>query len=253
MKYRKLIKPAVCMAVICCLVASDSTVSNAVRSISEIEAEQDSLQDEIDTLDADLYSLVSQITEIENAIAETEAEKKPAETQAEEILRQNIWKQVDFEQMHTLQKRILQAGLLAPTSMGKRPWEFYVIRDREILQKLSKAKQHGAAMLADCNTAIAVFADSDLSDAWIEDCSVVLGYMYLMAEEQGVGSCWVQMRMRKDEAGNAAAIAGDLFTSFVQDGPGQLREQYFYHAGSHGLYGVRYLIGRLTHKNNKEN
>ena len=39
---------------------------------------------------------------------------------------------------------------------------------------------------------------------WIEDSSVVLGYMYLMAEEQGVGSCWVQMRMRKDEEGNDA-------------------------------------------------
>lgn len=100
--------------------------------------------------------------------------------------------------------RILQAALLAPTSMGKRPWEFYVIKDRELLQKLSKAKKHGAGMLAECNAAIAVFADSDLSDAWIEDCSAVLTHMYLMAEEQGVGSCWVQIRMRKDEAGNDA-------------------------------------------------
>ena len=84
MKYRKLIKPAVCMAVICCLVASDSTVSNAVRSISEIEAEQDSLQDEIDTLDADLYELVSQITEIETAISETEAEIEETEAALED-------------------------------------------------------------------------------------------------------------------------------------------------------------------------
>ncbi|MBE5920556.1 MAG: hydrolase [Pseudobutyrivibrio ruminis] len=74
MRYKKVIRTAVCVAVAVCMLASDSTVSNAVRSISEIEAEQDSLQDEIDTLDADLYSLVSQITEIENAIAETEAE-----------------------------------------------------------------------------------------------------------------------------------------------------------------------------------
>ena len=118
--------------------------------------------------------------------------------------RRSIRKYTDEEIPAEKLKRILQAGLLAPTSMGKQPWEFYVIRDREILQKLSKAKQHGAAMLADCNAAIAVFADSDLSDAWIEDCSVALGYMYLMAEEQGVGSCWVQMRMRKDEAGNDA-------------------------------------------------
>ena len=125
--------------------------------------------------------------------------------------RRSIRKYMNEEIPEEKLKRILQAGLLAPTSMGKRPWEFFVIRDREILQKLSKAKQHGAAMLADCNTAIAVFADSDLSDAWIEDCSVVLGYMYLMAEEQGVGSCWVQMRMRKDEAdGDAEQNVRDI-------------------------------------------
>ena len=36
--------------------------------------------------------------------------------------------------------RILQAALLAQTSRGKQPWEFYVIKDPEVLQKLSKAK-----------------------------------------------------------------------------------------------------------------
>ncbi|WP_243143479.1 coiled-coil domain-containing protein [Pseudobutyrivibrio xylanivorans] len=74
MKYSKIIRASLCLAIIGCLVASDSTVSNAVRSVSEIEAEQDALQDEIDALDADLYSLVSQITEINNAIKDTEAE-----------------------------------------------------------------------------------------------------------------------------------------------------------------------------------
>ena len=35
-------------------------------------------------------------------------------------------------------------------------------------------------------------------------CSVALAHMSLMAQEQGVGSCWVQMRMRKDSEGNDA-------------------------------------------------
>ena len=79
MKYSKIIKATICLAVCGCLIASDSTVSQAVRSVSEIEAEQESLQEEIDSLDADLYSLVSQITEINNAISETEAEIKDTE------------------------------------------------------------------------------------------------------------------------------------------------------------------------------
>lgn len=84
MKYSKIIKASLCVALIGCLLASDSTVSNAVRSISEIEAEQDALQDEIDSLDADLYSLVSQITEINAAIKDTEAEIADTEAALEE-------------------------------------------------------------------------------------------------------------------------------------------------------------------------
>ena len=98
-------------------------------------------------------------------------------------------------------QKVLQAGLLAPTSRGKRPWEFYVVKEKETLEKLSRAKWHGSALIAGCDTAIVVFADSDLSDAWVEDSSIALAYMDLMASSQGLGSCWVQMHMRKDENG----------------------------------------------------
>lgn len=100
--------------------------------------------------------------------------------------------------------RILQAALLAPTSMGKRPWEFYIVRDKARLSALANAKEHGSALIAGCNVAVVVFADSELSDVWIEDASIALAYMDLMASEQGVGSCWVQMRNRRDANGNDA-------------------------------------------------
>lgn len=98
-------------------------------------------------------------------------------------------------------QRVLQAALLAPTSRNKRPWEFHVVTDPGILQRLARAKQHGSALLAGCGAAIVVTADSELSDAWIEDSSIALAYMDLMAADQGLGSCWVQMRMRKDAEG----------------------------------------------------
>ena len=101
-------------------------------------------------------------------------------------------------------EKILQAALLAPTSRNMRPWQFHVIRDKDTLQKLAGAKQHGAALIAGADTAIAVFADSEQADTWIEDSAIALAYMDLMAAEQGVGSCWVQMRMRKDASGGDA-------------------------------------------------
>ena len=57
--------------------------------------------------------------------------------------RRSIRKYTDEEIPEEKLTKILQAALLAPTSMGKQPWEYYVIKDRELLQKLSKAKAHG--------------------------------------------------------------------------------------------------------------
>ncbi len=109
--------------------------------------------------------------------------------------------------------KILQAGLLAPTSMNRKPCEFYVIKDKNLLKQLSKAKKLGAGMLADADTAIAVFADSQKADTWIEDCSVAMTYMSLQATELGVGNCWVQMHLRssllgKDAEDNVRKILG---------------------------------------------
>jgi nitroreductase len=101
-------------------------------------------------------------------------------------------------------RAVLQAGLLAPTSMNKKPCQFYVIKDREVLKKLSKAKKVGAGFLSDAAVGIAVFADSDKSDAWVEDCSVAMSYMNLIAAEQGLGSCWCQMHLRSTPTGKDA-------------------------------------------------
>ena len=101
-------------------------------------------------------------------------------------------------------RQILLAGLLAPTSRNLKPWEFYVIRDKETLRKLSSAKSAGGEMLAECSAAIAVFGDSKKMDTWVEDCSISMSFMMLMAEEKGVGSCWVQIHFRTDASGKAA-------------------------------------------------
>ena len=94
---------------------------------------------------------------------------------------------------------ILQVGELAPTSRNLKPCTFHLIQDREVLQKLSKAKKAGAAFAADAAAAIVVAADSERADTWIEDSSIAMTYMMLAAEEQNLGCCWVQVHLRKDE------------------------------------------------------
>jgi len=95
---------------------------------------------------------------------------------------------------------ILMAGLFAPTSRNLKPCRFTVVRNRDILEKLSSVKAGGSAFLKDANAAIVVSADADKSDTWIEDCSIALTCMHLAAAEAGIGSCWVQIHLRKDRA-----------------------------------------------------
>jgi nitroreductase len=92
---------------------------------------------------------------------------------------------------------ILEAALRAPSSMGKMPWSFIVVKDRDMLEKISRAKRSGAAFLKDAPLGILVCADCNISDVWIEDASIASTYIFLAAESLGLGACWIQLRERK--------------------------------------------------------
>ena len=89
---------------------------------------------------------------------------------------------------------IIEAGLRAPSGRAIRPWEFVVVRDKELLGKLSIAKPAGAEFLKDAAVAVVVCADPSKSHIWIEDCAIVAITMQYAAHSMGLGSRWSQMR-----------------------------------------------------------
>lgn len=97
--------------------------------------------------------------------------------------------------------RILQAGLLSASGRMIRPWEFIVVRDKEMLHKMAGARDSGAKMLEEADSAIVVLGDEEKSDVWTEDCCIAMANMHLMADSLGVGSCWIQGRLRKASDG----------------------------------------------------
>ncbi|MEE0771560.1 MAG: nitroreductase family protein [Anaerovoracaceae bacterium] len=97
---------------------------------------------------------------------------------------------------------VLQAGLLSASSRGRRPWELIVIQKRETLEKMSQCRAGAANMLSGAGAAIVVVADEKRTDVWIEDCSIVMANMHLMADSLGVGSCWIQGRLREAADGS---------------------------------------------------
>ena len=94
-------------------------------------------------------------------------------------------------------EEILKAGLLAPTSRGKRSWEFIVVNDKDVLNVISKCKPKAAKFIASAEVAIAIMADTEKSTAWEEDCAISSAFMTLEAHKLGLGSCIVQTRGRQ--------------------------------------------------------
>lgn len=99
---------------------------------------------------------------------------------------------------------VLYAGLAAASSKNRRPWEFVVVRSKEMLAKLSDCRPSAGNLLEKCDTAIVVAADSELVDVWVEDCASAMTQMHLMADALGIGSCWLQVRLRTAPDGSRA-------------------------------------------------
>lgn len=91
---------------------------------------------------------------------------------------------------------LIEAALRSPSSMSRNPWEFIIVTDKELLEKLSKSKPHGASFLKNAPLAIVVCADPQKCDVWVEDCSIASVFIHLAAEAIGLGSCWIQVRER---------------------------------------------------------
>ena len=108
-------------------------------------------------------------------------------------IRKYIDKEVETEKIDS----IVEAVLRAPTSRGKKPWEFVVVTDPGQLEKLSDAKPHGAKFLKNAALGIVVCANPQISDVWIEDASIASIFIHLAAAALDLGSCWIQIRERK--------------------------------------------------------
>lgn len=98
---------------------------------------------------------------------------------------------------------LVRAVLLSPTSRNSRPWEFIMVEDRELLEKLSQAKA-GAQSLKEATLGIVICADPQKSDVWVEDTAIATIVLQLQAQDLGLGSCWIQIRERKYQEGTPA-------------------------------------------------
>jgi len=117
--------------------------------------------------------------------------------------------------------QIVDAGVYAPSAMGRQPWHLVVVRNREKIAEIEREVKAATARMPDnpyrdyvsrdeysihfhtAPTFIIVSGDVVLSPRNAHfDCALVLGNMFLAAHSLGIGSCWInQLNVLNDEPG----------------------------------------------------
>lgn len=103
-------------------------------------------------------------------------------------VRQFEAKEVEQEKIQS----ILRAGFSAPSALNQRPWEFFVVTDKETLLKLSKASPY-AGTVAKAPAAIVICYRTNIKavDFAHIDCAVAAENILLQLESLGLGGVFL--------------------------------------------------------------
>ncbi|GHT34456.1 NAD(P)H nitroreductase [Planctomycetales bacterium] len=115
-------------------------------------------------------------------------------------------------------QQILDAGLHAPSAMGRQPRHIVVVRGLDRIAEVNREVKAATARMSDnpykdyvgsesytvnyhAPTFIIVSGDTTVSPRNAQfDCALLLGNMFLAAHSLGIGSCWInQLNVLNDE------------------------------------------------------
>ncbi|MBY9005744.1 MAG: nitroreductase family protein [Candidatus Lokiarchaeota archaeon] len=86
---------------------------------------------------------------------------------------------------------ILEAGQWAPSASNHQPWEFLVIRNKDIIIKLSNLARYGH-FIKESSVLIAIVGKIQENPKWyVQDTSLASMNMMLMAWHLNIGTCWI--------------------------------------------------------------
>lgn len=110
--------------------------------------------------------------------------------------RRSIRKYTDEPVSDEVLRKILAAGMSAPSCANTRDWAFIAVRDRETLAKMADANGRPAQLLKEAPAAILVLGDTDRSfprakDYWVIDGAAVCENLLLAAHSLGLGAVWL--------------------------------------------------------------
>ncbi len=108
-------------------------------------------------------------------------------------IRRSIRSYLDNDVEYEKIEKILRAAMQAPSAGNQRPWEFVVVRNKELLMKLSEMGPY-SKMIAKAPVAIVLIGkerDLVFEDLWTQDMGACTQNLLLEIVEQGMGGVWL--------------------------------------------------------------
>lgn len=91
-------------------------------------------------------------------------------------------------------EQLLEAAMMAPSACNRRPWEFVVVEQQDVLAQIMEIHPY-TQMLQTASLAIIVCGRPDCQEGicegfWPQDCGAAIENLLLQATELGYGTCW---------------------------------------------------------------
>jgi nitroreductase len=107
-------------------------------------------------------------------------------------------------------RKILAAGMQAPSAGNQQPWHFVVLRRREHLDGLAGVLEIGK-MLGQAPLGIVVCADvgrEQHKGYWVQDCAAATQNILLACHALGLGAVWIGVYPRDERVAALRALLG---------------------------------------------
>ena len=101
-----------------------------------------------------------------------------------------------------LVRDLLEAAMAAPSAVAKDPWDFIVVRDSAMRDRIASKLPNGKML---CHASVGIVVCGNLDRAhdhqlsyMLQDCSAAIENMLLAASMLGLGACWLGVHPRQE-------------------------------------------------------
>lgn len=125
------------------------------------------------------------------------------------LKRRSVRKFTDEPVSEEIIEELLHAAMSGPSACNRKPWDFYVVTNEEILEKLK-----GASKFTKFDSKLAIIVCGNMlralplkmSSFWIQDCSAATENILLRATDLGLGAVWCGIHPQKSSEKRVAEI-----------------------------------------------